>query len=62
MVTRLIRESVPLLKPGGHLILEIGTKQENAVRSLIEAQPELHLAPTIHDHAKHPRVVRASRQ
>jgi len=62
MVTRLIKESVPLLKPGGHLILEIGTDQENAVRALIEAQPELHLAPTIHDHAKHPRVLHASRQ
>jgi release factor glutamine methyltransferase len=62
MVTRLIEDSVSLLKPGGHLILEIGTDQEKAVRALIEAQPELHLAPTIHDHAKHPRVIRASRR
>jgi release factor glutamine methyltransferase len=61
-VTRLIEQSVPLLKLGGHLILEIGTDQETAVRALIEAQPELHLAPTIHDHAKHPRVIRASRR
>ena len=28
MVARLIEESIPLLKPGGHLILEIGTDQE----------------------------------
>jgi release factor glutamine methyltransferase len=62
MVARLIEDSVPLLKPGGHLILEIGTDQEKAVRTLIEAQPELQLAPTIHDHAKHPRVIRASRR
>ena len=39
MVARLIEESVGLLKPGGHLILEIGTDQEEPVRSLIEAQP-----------------------
>ncbi len=30
MVARLIEESVELLKPGGHLILEIGTDQEAA--------------------------------
>ena len=41
MVARLIEESVPLLKPGGHLILEIGTDQEKPVRALIAAQPEL---------------------
>ena len=58
MVARLIEQSVPLLKPGGHLILEIGTDQEKPVRALIEAQPGLRLAPTIHDHAQHPRVIR----
>jgi release factor glutamine methyltransferase len=62
MVARLIEDSAPLLAPGGHLILEIGTDQEKAVRTLIEAQPELQLAPTIYDHAKHPRVIRASRR
>jgi release factor glutamine methyltransferase len=61
MVARLIEESVRLLKPGGHLILEIGTDQEKPVRSLIERHCELRLAPTIHDHAKHPRVIRATR-
>ena len=39
MVAPLIEEAVPLLKPGGHLILEIGTDQEEPVRALIEAQP-----------------------
>ena len=38
MVGRLIEQSVELLKPGGHLILEIGSDQEAPVRSLIEAQ------------------------
>jgi release factor glutamine methyltransferase len=61
MVSRLIEESVPLLKPGGHLILEIGTAQEQPVRALIEGQQLLHLAPTIQDHAQHPRVIRATR-
>jgi release factor glutamine methyltransferase len=61
MVRGLIDQSVPLLKPGGHLILEIGTAQEKPVRSLIEAQSGLRLAPTIHDHAQHPRVIRATR-
>jgi release factor glutamine methyltransferase len=61
MVRGLVEQSVVLLKPGGHLILEIGTAQEKPVRSLIEAHSELHLAPTIHDHAQHPRVIRAIR-
>lgn len=57
----LIAESIPLLKPGGHLILEIGSGQEGPIRSLIAAYPEFKLAPTIRDHANHPRVVRATR-
>jgi release factor glutamine methyltransferase len=61
MVSRLIEGSVGLLKPGGQLILEIGSEQEKPVRALIEAQAQLHLAPTVHDHARHPRVIRATR-
>jgi release factor glutamine methyltransferase len=49
------------LKPGGHLILEIGSDQEAAVRSLIGAQDQLRLASTVFDHAQHPRVIRATR-
>ncbi len=60
-VAPLIAGAVSLLKPGGHLILEIGTDQEAPVRDLIAAQPGLSLAPTIRDHANHPRVVRATR-
>jgi release factor glutamine methyltransferase len=62
MVRGLIEQSVLLLRPGGHLILEIGTAQEKPVRAIIEAQTGLHLAPTIHDHAQHPRVIRATRK
>ena len=61
IVTRLIEQSIPLLKPGGQLILEIGTAQEQPVRTLIEAHPEYRLAPTIFDLRKHPRVIRATR-
>ena len=61
MVSRLIEEAPFYLKPGGHLILEIGTAQEAPVHALFESQPDLTLAPTIYDHAKHPRVIRATR-
>ncbi len=62
VVAPLIRDAVGLLKPGGHLILEIGSDQESQVRALIEAEPALTLAPTIRDHANHPRVIRATRK
>ncbi|MGE5754370.1 MAG: peptide chain release factor N(5)-glutamine methyltransferase [Planctomycetaceae bacterium] len=58
----LIAESIPLLKPGGHLILEIGSGQEGPIRSLIAAHPVFKLAPTVRDHANQPRVVRATRR
>ena len=61
MVSRLIEEAPAYLRPGGHLILEIGTAQEATVRALIESQPRLKLAPTVYDHAKHPRVIHATR-
>ncbi|WP_435017081.1 peptide chain release factor N(5)-glutamine methyltransferase [Tundrisphaera sp. TA3] len=62
VVARLIEQAVPLLKPGGHLILEIGSDQEAPVRSLIANQSELELSATIRDHANHPRVIRATRR
>jgi release factor glutamine methyltransferase len=62
MVARLIENSVGLLKAGGHLVLEIGSDQEAPVRALIERQAQLRLAPTIYDHAKHPRVITATRR
>ncbi len=62
VAARLIDQAVPLLKPGGFLLLEIGSAQEGPVRALIGAHPELILAPTIRDAAQHPRVVRAVRE
>jgi release factor glutamine methyltransferase len=61
VVRGLVEQSIPLLRPGGHLILEIGTAQEQPVRALIEAQAGLRLAPTTRDLAQHPRVIRATR-
>jgi release factor glutamine methyltransferase len=61
LVRRLIAASIDLLNLGGHLVLEIGSDQEQPVRNLIEAQRQLHLAPTVFDHSKHPRVIWATR-
>jgi release factor glutamine methyltransferase len=61
MAARVIEESVGLLKPGGHLILEIGADQESPIRSLMLAQTRLRLAPTVFDHSNNPRVIRATR-
>jgi release factor glutamine methyltransferase len=59
VVSRLIEQAIPFLRTGGHLILEIGTAQEQPVRGMIEAHPEYQLAPTVYDLRKHPRVIRA---
>lgn len=61
VIAPLIEGALPLLKPGGRLILEIGSDQESAARALFEAQPGWNLAPTVRDHARHPRVLVATR-
>jgi release factor glutamine methyltransferase len=62
VVTRLINDAAPLLKPGGRLILEIGSAQEAPVRERIAARPEYDLLPTVRDLRGHPRVVQAVRK
>ena len=62
VVTRLIDQAAGLLRPGGHLILEIGSAQERPIRELIASGGNWDLAPTIRDAANHPRVIRASRK
>jgi len=59
---RLIPASPQYLKPGGHLLLEIGSTQDPGVRTRIEAVPNLELGPTIPDDNKLPRVVTARRK
>jgi release factor glutamine methyltransferase len=48
------------LEPGGYLIVEIGAPQEAEARRIL-AGAGYELAPTVHDHSGHPRVLRARR-
>ncbi|HUR52615.1 MAG TPA: peptide chain release factor N(5)-glutamine methyltransferase [Gemmataceae bacterium] len=52
----------PFLKPGGSVLVEIGHTQDEAVRALFAAQPELELGATIKDAMRLPRVVCAKRR
>jgi release factor glutamine methyltransferase len=61
LVSRLIEQAVPLLGPGGLLLIEIGSAQEGPVRELVGAQAGLVLSATVRDAANHPRVIRAVR-
>ena len=56
---RLIEQAGAYLKPGGYLIVEIGSPQEGPARQRIEQQGGYELGPTIKDGAGHPRVLRA---
>jgi release factor glutamine methyltransferase len=62
VIEPLIAQAVPLLKPGGVIVMEIGSDQEPDVRALFEAQPELAVAPTVRDHARRPRVLKATKK
>jgi release factor glutamine methyltransferase len=59
---RIAGDAERFLMPGGHLLLEIGSAQEAAVRSLIGAQPELEQIKTVTDAAGLPRVVIAKKR
>jgi release factor glutamine methyltransferase len=54
---RLIDRGRDYLKPGGHLLVEIGSAQEMAARDRIVAVGGYSLAPTIHDRSGRPRVL-----
>jgi release factor glutamine methyltransferase len=56
---RLIDQARNYLKPGGYLILEIGSPQEGPARQRLAAYPEYELGKTILDGSGHPRVLRA---
>jgi release factor glutamine methyltransferase len=59
---RLIPASAPHLKPGGHLLLEIGATQDPGIRTRIETVPDLEFGATIPDDGKLPRMVTARRK
>jgi release factor glutamine methyltransferase len=56
---RLVDGAPAWLKPGGYLIVEIGSPQEGPARERIEARGGFELAKTVYDNAGHPRVLRA---
>jgi len=58
---RLVEQAIPLLKPGGRLILEIGEAQDEDVRGLLARHPEYRILPTVRDLQNYPRVVHAER-
>lgn len=62
IVHRLIDQAAGCLKPGGSLILEIGTEQEAPIRERLASLPGWDVAPTVRDAANHPRVIRATRR
>jgi release factor glutamine methyltransferase len=61
VVERIIRQAEQFLRPGGYLLLEIGTAQEQPVRQLVQKLTALQLEPTVYDTDRHPRVVAASK-
>jgi release factor glutamine methyltransferase len=54
---RLVDRARQFLRPGGHLIVEIGSPQEGPARQRIEAHPGYELAKTVRDGSGHPRVL-----
>ena len=59
---RLIAGAPQHLKPGGYLLVEIGSPQEKAARERIAARGEYELGKTIFDSSGHPRVLVARRK
>ena len=59
---RLIAGAPERLKPGGYLIVEIGSPQEGPARQRIEALGAYELGKTILDGSGHPRVLRARKE
>ena len=54
---RLAREAGTFLKPGGHLIAEIGLGQDTPLRDLYAGQDRLQVVAIEHDLAGIPRVL-----
>ena len=54
---RLIAEAPAYLKPGGYVLIEIGSPQEGPARERIGRHSGYELAKTVHDGSGHPRVL-----
>jgi release factor glutamine methyltransferase len=61
VIERLLAQTLGHLRPGGHILFEIGAPQEDTVRAMVGKYVEFELAPTIKDFSGHPRVVKARR-
>ncbi len=59
VIDRLIAGAGAHLRPGGYLIVEIGFDQEQPARQRFVDHGGYELGKTIHDHAGHPRVLKA---
>jgi len=57
VIRRLVPESARVLKPCGHLVMEIGHDQGEAVRAIVRAESGLEGPTLARDLAGHPRVV-----
>ncbi|MGA2033103.1 MAG: peptide chain release factor N(5)-glutamine methyltransferase [Thermoguttaceae bacterium] len=62
VIERLLPQAVQRLRPGGHLLMEIGPAIHEAVRALLAAEPQLEPGPVIKDLARLPRVVQARKR
>jgi len=58
---RLIAAATRHLAPGGHLVVEIGSPQEQPARARLSATADFALGPTVMDGSGHPRVLIARR-
>ena len=61
VIRRIIKESPGYLKPGGHLIFEIGADQGEAVRQLVDENAELKFSGITRDYSNRDRVVTANK-
>jgi release factor glutamine methyltransferase len=61
VIERIVGAAPDYLNAGGFLIFEIGARQHNAVRQLVEKTDGLSFSHTRSDYAGHPRVIIAQR-
>jgi release factor glutamine methyltransferase len=61
VIRRIIQESPDYLKPGGHLIFEIGADQGEAVRQIVDENDKLQFLDITRDYSGRDRVVTANK-
>lgn len=61
-IERIIRGAPSVLRPGGRLYLEIGSRQAEDVRGLLECTHQFESIEVLRDLAGHERIVRARRR